>query len=113
MLRSMPELELSEPALCPLLIVNCRPLRHCTMLVGLAWRFSSRTVTWLAEVVNVARALTGIPPVVAPVGVSNPITAACEARQHVTMITNASTDERRATLHPKSMGFLLMKTNSC
>ena len=41
--RSVPELDDNVPDFCPVLIVKDRSLRFCATVLGLAWRFSSRT----------------------------------------------------------------------
>jgi len=66
---SWPELEVNVPAVDPLLSVKNRSLRSCPTSVGFASKSVRVTVSVFADVTNVAEALTGLPPIVDPVGV--------------------------------------------
>jgi hypothetical protein len=69
--RSLPELELRVPDVCPVVIAKLRPLISCAMVRGFTSRFVRVMVIVLRLVTNVARASTGLPPLsVAPGAVS-------------------------------------------
>ena len=85
-----------------------RSLSACATSVIFACKFDSETEIWFALVVKVAEALTGPPPVVAPVGVTKVKVSAC-AGGNVPIIRPAPMVNERTA--PKDRGKSFMVGN--